>query len=105
MTSSNSTNLNIPKWIFWKLSLIFPYFDYCSPSVSLVNPNSSSYINGRLLSLRATGITTIRYASSGSLPAHKRITLPALSPTMETGTLRSWSKKEGDQIAEGKTQH
>jgi pyruvate/2-oxoglutarate dehydrogenase complex dihydrolipoamide acyltransferase (E2) component len=24
---------------------------------------------------------------------------------METGTLRSWSKKEGDQIAEGKTQH
>jgi pyruvate dehydrogenase E2 component (dihydrolipoamide acetyltransferase) len=43
----------------------------------------------------------IRYASSGNLPSHKKITLPALSPTMETGTLRSWSKQEGDQIAEG----
>lgn len=44
---------------------------------------------------------SIRCASSGSLPNHKKITLPALSPTMETGTLRSWAKQEGDQVAEG----
>ena len=58
---------------------------YSRSSLSLVNAN-------RLF---------IRYASSGSLPSFKKITLPALSPTMETGTLRSWSKQEGDKIAEG----
>ncbi|CAF0764369.1 unnamed protein product [Didymodactylos carnosus] len=43
----------------------------------------------------------IRFASSGSLPTHTKLTLPALSPTMETGTIRSWSKQEGDKIVEG----
>jgi len=75
--------------------------------LSLVESNPSLCTNGRLLSLPRSGIITIlqhqslRYASSGSLPSHKRITLPALSPTMETGTLRSWSKKEGEKVAEG----
>ncbi|CAF1506228.1 unnamed protein product [Adineta steineri] len=68
-------------------------------SLSLVD--SSARINGRFLSLPRCGIITVRYASSGNLPSHKRITLPALSPTMETGTLRSWSKKEGEKIVEG----
>ncbi|CAF5176575.1 unnamed protein product, partial [Rotaria magnacalcarata] len=44
---------------------------------------------------------SIRYASSDSLPAHKRVALPALSPTMESGTIRSWAKVEGEKIAEG----
>jgi hypothetical protein len=77
------------------------YFDYFS-SLYLVDSNSSSNINGRLLSLSRYNIIPIRYASSGSLPSHKKITLPALSPTMETGTLRSWSKQEGEKISEGK---
>ncbi|UJR30417.1 hypothetical protein I4U23_017952 [Adineta vaga] len=73
-------------------------------SLSLVDSYPSSRLNGRLLSLPRCGIITVRqhrYASSGSLPSHKMITLPALSPTMETGTLRSWSKQEGDKIVEG----
>lgn len=57
--------------------------------------------NERFLSLTKYNITSIRYASSSNLPSHKKITLPALSPTMETGTLRSWSKQEGDKISEG----
>jgi len=65
--------------------------------LSLANFNSLSYINGRLFTLSQP----IRYASSNNLPSYKKITLPALSPTMETGTLRSWSKQEGDKIAEG----
>ncbi|CAF1018107.1 unnamed protein product [Adineta ricciae] len=75
-------------------------------SLTLVDSSVSSCINGRLLSTTKCGLTTIyrhqpvRYASSGSLPSHRKITLPALSPTMETGTLRSWSKKEGDKIVE-----
>nr|XP_031362689.1 dihydrolipoyllysine-residue acetyltransferase component of pyruvate dehydrogenase complex, mitochondrial [Lonchura striata domestica] len=36
-----------------------------------------------------------------SLPAHQKVTLPALSPTMQMGTISRWEKKEGDKINEG----
>ncbi|KAJ8347532.1 hypothetical protein SKAU_G00261210 [Synaphobranchus kaupii] len=36
-----------------------------------------------------------------SLPPHQKVELPALSPTMQTGTIARWEKKEGDKIAEG----
>lgn len=39
--------------------------------------------------------TSVRMYASGSLPSHKRVELPALSPTMESGTLISWEKQEG----------
>lgn len=29
------------------------------------------------------------------VPSHIKVTLPALSPTMESGTIINWSKKEG----------
>lgn len=38
---------------------------------------------------------------SSDLPSHSKVTLPALSPTMETGTISSWQKKEGDKVSEG----
>nr|CAG4642628.1 EOG090X08YX [Evadne anonyx] len=44
--------------------------------------------------------TAARYAA-GSLPEHRRVALPALSPTMESGTIISWEKKEGDKLEEG----
>lgn len=34
-------------------------------------------------------------------PDHVKVSLPALSPTMETGTIISWQKKEGDKLNEG----
>ena len=40
-----------------------------------------------------------RYATD--YPAHTRVLLPALSPTMELGTIISWEKKEGDRLNEG----
>ncbi|PAA68631.1 hypothetical protein BOX15_Mlig000634g1 [Macrostomum lignano] len=40
-------------------------------------------------------------AAKSNLPPHKAITLPALSPTMEMGTIVSWEKKEGDYVKEG----
>ncbi|XP_066140221.1 dihydrolipoyllysine-residue acetyltransferase component of pyruvate dehydrogenase complex, mitochondrial isoform X2 [Euwallacea fornicatus] len=43
---------------------------------------------------------TLRYYSS-DLPSHIKVTLPALSPTMELGTIISWEKKEGDKLNEG----
>jgi len=36
-----------------------------------------------------------------SLPPHIKVALPALSPTMELGTIVTWEKKEGDQVSEG----
>ncbi|KAG1658513.1 DLAT [Nymphon striatum] len=42
-----------------------------------------------------------KYSSNGDLPSHQRVTLPALSPTMEMGTIISWEKKEGDKLNEG----
>ncbi|XP_043269888.1 dihydrolipoyllysine-residue acetyltransferase component of pyruvate dehydrogenase complex, mitochondrial [Venturia canescens] len=41
----------------------------------------------------------LRYYSD--YPDHVKVTLPALSPTMETGTIISWQKKEGDKLNEG----
>ena len=44
--------------------------------------------------------TSVQYAKT-SLPEHIRVALPALSPTMESGTIISWEKKEGDKLDEG----
>lgn len=38
---------------------------------------------------------------SSGLPDHYKVALPALSPTMERGTILTWAKNEGDQISEG----
>uniref|UniRef100_A0A4W5KIW1 Dihydrolipoamide S-acetyltransferase (E2 component of pyruvate dehydrogenase complex) n=1 Tax=Hucho hucho TaxID=62062 RepID=A0A4W5KIW1_9TELE len=47
--------------------------------------------------LRAASSTQRLY----SLPPHQKVELPALSPTMQTGTIARWEKKEGDKINEG----
>ncbi|XP_023937139.1 dihydrolipoyllysine-residue acetyltransferase component of pyruvate dehydrogenase complex, mitochondrial isoform X3 [Bicyclus anynana] len=44
-------------------------------------------------------IIQIRHYSS--LPSHSKVNLPALSPTMESGSIVSWEKKEGDKLSEG----
>lgn len=31
----------------------------------------------------------------------QQVELPALSPTMQTGTIARWEKKEGEKISEG----
>jgi len=41
------------------------------------------------------------YSDDSSLPEHHKVNLPALSPTMEMGTIVSWEKKVGDQVSEG----
>lgn len=37
----------------------------------------------------------------GTYPAHQKVSLPALSPTMSEGGLAKWLKKEGDSISVG----
>ncbi|XP_077161451.1 dihydrolipoyllysine-residue acetyltransferase component of pyruvate dehydrogenase complex, mitochondrial isoform X1 [Paroedura picta] len=42
-----------------------------------------------------------RAAASSPPPPHQQVPLPALSPTMQMGTIARWEKKEGDKINEG----
>ncbi len=64
-----------------------------------------SYKNKILIdSMKPSGylnFTNKSYYSANAFPPHEIINLPALSPTMEQGTIASWAKKEGDHIMEG----
>ena len=42
---------------------------------------------------------SLRHYSSH--PPHVKVALPALSPTMEMGSIVTWEKKEGDKVSEG----
>lgn len=46
-------------------------------------------------------LSNLRFMSSSDLPSHEVVKLPALSPTMEQGTIVTWEKKVGDQLSEG----
>jgi len=49
----------------------------------------------------ANAWSNLRFMSSSDLPPHEVVKLPALSPTMEQGTIVTWEKKVGDQLSEG----
>jgi pyruvate dehydrogenase E2 component (dihydrolipoamide acetyltransferase) len=51
----------------------------------------------RVTSQRVSG----RFLSAGSYPTHEVVGMPALSPTMETGTIGKWLCKPGDKISPG----
>ncbi|CAJ1930454.1 unnamed protein product [Cylindrotheca closterium] len=53
-------------------------------------------------SKRAAAPLTLRSWFS-SYPPHEVVGLPALSPTMETGTIASWNKEEGDTFGPGES--
>lgn len=48
----------------------------------------------------AARMTSMR-AFSTALPDHIIMSMPALSPTMETGNIASWNKAEGDEVSAG----
>ena len=49
--------------------------------------------------LRSSAALTLR--SFSSYPAHEVVNMPALSPTMEAGTIGKWLCKAGDKISAG----
>lgn len=63
------------------------------------NTNSQARLLDNEWPLRKWEITSYRYFAD--YPEHKKVSLPALSPTMERGTVVSWAKKEGDKLNEG----
>ncbi|XP_065179134.1 dihydrolipoyllysine-residue acetyltransferase component of pyruvate dehydrogenase complex-like [Sycon ciliatum] len=71
-------------------------------------PRLVSSAQARCVSTALTGDRSFRFPFSqsrlmgtSSLPDHEIIKLPALSPTMEMGTIVGWEKKEGEEIEEG----
>lgn len=71
----------------------------CSKNKQILRFGSSSFTrHGILIWDKPQGC--LRYFSS-DLPPHNKVLLPALSPTMEMGTIVSWEKKEGDKLNEG----
>ncbi|XP_022822762.1 dihydrolipoyllysine-residue acetyltransferase component of pyruvate dehydrogenase complex, mitochondrial isoform X4 [Spodoptera litura] len=44
---------------------------------------------------------TIQIRYYADLPSHSKVNLPALSPTMESGSIINWQKKEGEKLSEG----
>lgn len=62
------------------------------------NCNQSQYLFS--LKLRTSSVLHSRFYSS-SLPPHTKLELPALSPTMETGTIVRWEIQEGEAFSAG----
>ena len=62
--------------------------------------DSSRYMYINMNLCKGTFIWEFVY-STAELPNHFKVTLPALSPTMEMGTIVNWQKSEGDKVSEG----
>ncbi|XP_052894786.1 dihydrolipoyllysine-residue acetyltransferase component of pyruvate dehydrogenase complex, mitochondrial isoform X2 [Anopheles moucheti] len=63
--------------------------------------NSHNVSNGHNNLKAVTWRTSFVRGYCSGFPAHSKVLLPALSPTMELGTIVSWEKKEGDKLNEG----
>uniref|UniRef100_A0A182NTK2 dihydrolipoyllysine-residue acetyltransferase n=1 Tax=Anopheles dirus TaxID=7168 RepID=A0A182NTK2_9DIPT len=63
--------------------------------------NSHNLSNGSHKLKEVTWRTNFVRGYCSGFPAHSKVLLPALSPTMELGTIVSWEKKEGDKLNEG----
>ncbi|CAL8068175.1 unnamed protein product [Calicophoron daubneyi] len=77
------------------------FLSCCSSHLSSYYPRTPVTSAGVLL--RRLGVPHFfqPLAHFSSLPSHHVVTLPNLSPTMETGGVVSWAKKEGDEVNEG----
>lgn len=73
---------------------------HCGAGARTVSLGSSLSHRGTLL--RCPQLTvSCQSTRFYSLPPHQKVELPALSPTMQTGTIARWEKKEGEKISEG----
>ncbi|KAK7789206.1 hypothetical protein R5R35_009624 [Gryllus longicercus] len=71
----------------------------CAHKRHIFRYGNQSLGNRRVLLLWRNPEFCVRYYSD--YPKHTKVNLPALSPTMETGSIVSWEKKEGDKLNEG----
>ena len=71
-----------------------------APVCYVSTPNQLFMTQNKINSRFMTNLSTRSFAS-GSYPEHVVLEMPNLSPTMEKGNIKSWNKKEGDEIAPG----
>jgi len=71
---------------------------HSTPALSTTPREVAMPMNKQLLATTSAQ-TQVRCFSSH--PPHVKVTLPALSPTMEMGSIVTWEKKEGDKVSEG----
>ncbi|KAF8562553.1 hypothetical protein P879_07839 [Paragonimus westermani] len=90
-----------------RLSGLRKWVGFCSPQ-PLCSRHFASRTYNRiatcdyaLLKSFGSGLHRVFVARFSSYPSHTVIKLPNLSPTMETGTVVSWAKSEGDEVNEG----
>ncbi|TPX62188.1 dihydrolipoyllysine-residue acetyltransferase [Powellomyces hirtus] len=70
----------------------------CAFHVARTIPTSRTATRARAAN---PAFSAVRGYASGSYPPHTVLSMPALSPTMTSGNLGSWSKKIGDEIVPG----
>nr|NP_001260193.1 midline uncoordinated, isoform C [Drosophila melanogaster]AGB92729.1 midline uncoordinated, isoform C [Drosophila melanogaster] len=71
-------------------------------SSQLINSRKLQSIRSKLNTSQSPVTWSYNFARAyANLPEHIRVPLPALSPTMERGSIVSWEKKEGDKLNEG----
>uniref|UniRef100_A0A1B0AZA2 dihydrolipoyllysine-residue acetyltransferase n=1 Tax=Glossina palpalis gambiensis TaxID=67801 RepID=A0A1B0AZA2_9MUSC len=64
--------------------------------------SSQKHVLTTIFSCQPMGVCGTNFVRAySSYPDHIKVPLPALSPTMETGSIVSWEKKEGDKVNEG----
>lgn len=79
----------------FSLNLVSPCIKR-SPCIATISRN---YSLPKLVSCNMISTHSVRRFSS--LPAHKVVAMPSLSPTMESGAISKWNLKEGDRFEPG----
>ena len=106
----------IPQRIFWSKRLLQSKniaLKYCQPKTTVVilqkyltsfndhhslNDGLRNIFSYNKLTSHSFNFFQVRFYS---LPSYSKIVLPALSPTMETGTIVKWQVNEGDRFEPG----
>lgn len=69
--------------------------------IGLGHQSATTVSNHLLHQSKPAAASTVFRAWFSSYPSHEVVGLPALSPTMETGTIASWNMEEGDTFGPG----
>ncbi|XP_035205373.1 dihydrolipoyllysine-residue acetyltransferase component of pyruvate dehydrogenase complex, mitochondrial-like [Stegodyphus dumicola] len=94
---NNTNRINANLYHVRKQRFVFSSFRLQHSNFS----SDTAHIQNHLRSKNSFLCSVRNFCSGNDLPPHHRVPLPALSPTMEMGTIVSWEKKEGDKLNEG----